>query len=115
MAPFGGDQIPELRSVFEWPHLNVDVVFLDIQCIFLLPLKVECDANRYLPTDRMPTVIGNFISRRVYSSKLLTQHNIQTPTCCRFVDVRDGKEVKTGFSWTVRTTSRPQAGFRRLC
>ena len=56
----------------------------------------------------MPTVIGNFISRHVYSSRLLTRHTIQTPTCCRFADVRDGQELKTGLSWTVRTTPPKQ-------
>lgn len=46
VPPYGEEQIPELRSVFEWPHLNVDAVFLDIQCMFLPP-KVEHDVNRF--------------------------------------------------------------------
>ncbi|KAF9787500.1 AAA domain-containing protein [Thelephora terrestris] len=47
----------------------------------------------------MPTVIGNFISRHVYSAQLLTKHSIHTSMCCRFVDVSDGKETKRGVSW----------------
>ena len=50
----------------------------------------------------MPMVIGHFISRHVYNSKLLTERDINTLTCCRFVDVCDGKEVKRGVSWVVR-------------
>ena len=54
----------------------------------------------------MPTVLGNFISRYVYGSELQTEHNAHTETCCRFVDVSDGKESKNGRSWVVRLPSR---------
>jgi len=80
LAPYGQEEIPELRSVFEWPHLMKDAVFLDTQY-------------------RMPKVIGDFISRQVYDSKLFTKHAIETHTCCRFVDVWNGEEVKKGVSW----------------
>jgi len=53
----------------------------------------------------MPMVIGDFISRHVYDSKLGTLHTIRTVTCCRFVDVSDGEETKKGFSWVVRGLS----------
>ena len=53
----------------------------------------------------MPTVIGNFISRHVYDSKLITRHAINTLTCCRFVDVSDGEEAKKGVSWMVSVYS----------
>ena len=53
-------------------------------------------------TDRMPKVIGHFISRRVYDSKLGTKHPINSLTCCRFVDVSNGEELKKGVRWTVR-------------
>ena len=46
-------------------------------------------------------VIGHFISRHVYNSKLGTKHPISTLICCRFVDVSSGKEVKRGLSWMV--------------
>jgi len=80
VAPYGQEDIPELRSVFEWPHLKADAVFLDIQY-------------------RMPAVIGHFISHHVYNSKLRTEHDIKSFTCCRFVDVSNGKEMKEGVSW----------------
>ena len=89
-------------SVFEWPHLRDNTVFLNIQCMFL-SLKIECRLKCASLSDRMPAVIGNFISRHVYSSRLSTHHRIVTPNCCRFVDVRHGKEAKTGHSWTVRS------------
>ena len=52
----------------------------------------------------MPTVIGKFISRNVYESKLQTVHTIHNQICCLFVDVKNGTENKKGVSWTVRTT-----------
>jgi len=36
VAPYGQEDVPELRSVFEWPHLKQGAVFLDTQCRFLL-------------------------------------------------------------------------------
>ena len=50
----------------------------------------------------MPLVVGDFISRHVYDSKLGTVHPISTVACCRFVDVSNGKEIKRGISWVVR-------------
>jgi len=50
----------------------------------------------------MPLVVGDFISRHVYNSKLGTVHPIRTMACCRFVDVSNGKEIKKGVSWVVR-------------
>jgi len=50
----------------------------------------------------MPLVVGDFISRHVYDSKLATVHPIHTVACCRFVNVSDGEEIKKGVSWVVR-------------
>ncbi|KIJ67000.1 hypothetical protein HYDPIDRAFT_85949 [Hydnomerulius pinastri MD-312] len=80
LAPYGQEDIPELRSVFEFPHLQKRVLFLNTQY-------------------RMPTVIGDFISRHVYKSKLRTHHNIHDSKACRFIDVKKGREVKKGKSW----------------
>jgi hypothetical protein len=102
VAPYGQEDVPELKSVFEWPHLKNKAVFLDTQCTFLLPPQVECRVDHSSVVDRMPTVIGLFISRQVYKSKLRTKHDINTLTCCRFVDVSNGKEFKKGLSWMVR-------------
>ncbi|KAI0694619.1 AAA domain-containing protein [Cytidiella melzeri] len=48
---------------------------------------------------RMPTPIGNFISGRVYSSRLKSQHNIHDLSCCKFVDVVKGAETRAGHSF----------------
>jgi len=108
VAPYGQEDVPELRSVFEWPHLKHGSVFLDTQCTFLLPSRVEYRIDRSSVADRMPTVIGDFISRHVYGSKLKTVHSVHAPTCCRFVDVSNGKEFKKGVSWTVRVPDTTQ-------
>ena len=113
MAPYGQEEIPELRSVFEWPHLMENAVFLDTQCTSVLPSKVESRVNYSPLVDRMPTVIGNFISRHVYDSELRTQHAIESLTCCRFVDVSNGKEAKKGVSWVVRVLDTVL--IRRFC
>jgi len=80
LAPYGQEDVPELKSVFEWPHLKQSATFLDTQY-------------------RMPHIIGDFISRHVYQSKLHTKHDISDIFCCRFVNVSNGKEAKMGVSW----------------
>ena len=71
----------------------------------VLPSEVGCCVDHPL-SDRMPLIIGNFISRHVYSSKLRTEHLIKTLTCCRFVDVNKGNEIRRGMSWTVCLPSK---------
>lgn len=39
VAPYGQEDIWELKSVFEWPHLKENAVFLDTQCMLLSPPK----------------------------------------------------------------------------
>lgn len=80
LAPFGQDDIGQLRSVFEFPHLRKRAHFLNTQY-------------------RMPLVIGSFISRHVYSHKLMTEHDITSKNACRFLDVKRGQEQKSGKSW----------------
>ncbi|KAG2051633.1 hypothetical protein BDR06DRAFT_983427 [Suillus hirtellus] len=48
---------------------------------------------------RMPLVIGSFISRHVYSHKLMTVHDVTSKNACRFLDVKRGQEQKSGKSW----------------
>ncbi|KAG1835066.1 hypothetical protein EV424DRAFT_344041 [Suillus variegatus] len=86
MAPFGQDDIGQLRSVFEFPHLRKRAHFLNTQY-------------------RMPLVIGSFISRHVYSHKLMTVHDITSKNACRFLDVKRGQEQKSGKSWIVSFSS----------
>jgi len=81
LAPYGQEDIGNLRSIFEMPYLRRRAIFLDTQY-------------------RMPVPIGNFISKEVYNGKLKTQHEITSWSSCRFVDVRHGKEQRMGTSWT---------------
>ncbi|GLB40323.1 putative AAA domain containing protein [Lyophyllum shimeji] len=80
LAPYGHGDIPELRSIFEMPHLRDGAVFLDTQY-------------------RMPVPIGNFISREVYGGRLKSEHPIKAMSSCKFVDVAAGHEEKSGNSW----------------
>jgi hypothetical protein len=40
VAPYGQEDVPELKSVFEWSHLKDNAAFLDTQCKPLLPPQV---------------------------------------------------------------------------
>jgi len=80
LAPYGQDDLGILRSVFEMAGMRKVSVFLDTQY-------------------RMPTPIGNFISKRVYGNQLKSHHTIHDRSCCKLVDVAHGKEVKAGHSY----------------
>ncbi|KAG1841688.1 P-loop containing nucleoside triphosphate hydrolase protein, partial [Suillus subalutaceus] len=86
LAPFGQDDVGNLRSVFEFPHLRRRAHFLDTQY-------------------RMPLVIGRFISRHVYDHKLMTVHDNNNKAACRFLDVKRGQEQKAGKSWEPQEIS----------
>ncbi|KAF9007589.1 P-loop containing nucleoside triphosphate hydrolase protein [Cyathus striatus] len=49
--------------------------------------------------DRMPIPIGDFISEKVYNKQLQSRHSITTRSCCRFIDVPSGREIRNGKSW----------------
>ena len=55
--------------------------------------------------DRLPRVIGDFISDSVYQGELSTCHEITDLKACRFIDVKGGDEVKQGHSWVVSLAS----------
>jgi superfamily I DNA and/or RNA helicase len=116
VAPFGQDDIPQLQSVFEFPHLRNRAHFLDTQCkpvsrLYLLSLLLQLR-----DTDRMPVVIGNFISCHVYGDQLKTdpEHKIKSKTSCRFLHVEGSQEKKLGHSWTVRNSSPKENGYSSL-
>ena len=46
----------------------------------------------------MPLVIGNVISQEVYNSRLKYKRKIPAKTCCRFIDVTNGREERQGKS-----------------
>ncbi|KIK19672.1 hypothetical protein PISMIDRAFT_658785, partial [Pisolithus microcarpus 441] len=48
---------------------------------------------------RIPRVIGDFISQKVYDGKLKTCHANSASHPCRFVDVERGRERQSGKSW----------------
>lgn len=49
----------------------------------------------------MPLVIGNVTSQEVYNSRLKYKRKIPAKTCCRFIDVTNGREERQGKSWIV--------------
>ncbi|KAJ7435910.1 P-loop containing nucleoside triphosphate hydrolase protein [Mycena galericulata] len=79
LPPYGQDQAPTLKSIFEFQHLQILTEFLDTQY-------------------RMPIPIGQFISHCVYEGKLSSQHDIESMDCLAFIDAR-GAETSSGLSW----------------
>ncbi|KAI6155152.1 P-loop containing nucleoside triphosphate hydrolase protein [Pisolithus tinctorius] len=79
---FIGDKqaISTLHSIFEVNHLHKTAVFLDTQY-------------------RIPRVLGDFISQRVYNGKLKICHANSVSLPCRFIDVERGQEEPSGKSW----------------
>ncbi|KAF7977493.1 hypothetical protein HWV62_3454 [Athelia sp. TMB] len=82
LAPYGHEDLSDLRSVFEVMHLRQRAIFLNTQY-------------------RMPVHIGAFISRHVYGGELRTVHSVNAASSCRFKDVPNGEEKQVeGGSWT---------------
>ncbi|KAF8632282.1 hypothetical protein AX15_002018 [Amanita polypyramis BW_CC] len=84
LPPYGQEDIEDLQSIFELPHLNKPekAIFLDTQY-------------------RMPPQIGQFISKVIYDDKLNSNplHPVQDDViACRFIDA-GGKESKCGDSY----------------
>lgn len=102
MAPYGHEEIPTLKSVFEVPHLREKAKFLDTQCFSLGLYLFHTFLHSYFP-DRMPHFIGNFLSERMYNNALGTKHANGSNVCCRFVDVTPSWQEKgeDGKSWIV--------------
>lgn len=65
----------------------------------LVLIRLQTDSSP--SSDRMPRVVGAFISRHVYAGQLKTEHPIASANACRFIDVPKGKEEKYGHSWVV--------------
>ncbi|PSS19948.1 hypothetical protein PHLCEN_2v3121 [Hermanssonia centrifuga] len=81
LPPYGQEDIEELLSIFEIPHLRLEALFLDTQY-------------------RMPPQLGEFISDAVYDGQLSSNpdHPI-TGLACFFVDVNGATEKRNGTSW----------------
>ncbi|KZT69556.1 P-loop containing nucleoside triphosphate hydrolase protein [Daedalea quercina L-15889] len=84
LAPYGQEELKQLSSVFDLPHLRREALFLDTQY-------------------RMPAPIGAFISEHVYDGHLKTDHSITSRQSCILIDIKDGKETASGNSWIVST------------
>ncbi|RXW22846.1 hypothetical protein EST38_g3012 [Candolleomyces aberdarensis] len=83
LPPHGQEQLEELQSIFEVPHLEKHVIFLDTQY-------------------RMPPEIGGIISDAIYGSKLKSNplHPVTSDTIsCYFINVPQGRESKAETSW----------------
>ncbi|KAI6042877.1 AAA domain-containing protein [Pisolithus marmoratus] len=52
-----------------------------------------------ISSDRIPRVIGDFISQKIYNGKLKTCHANSISFPCRFIDVERGQEKQSGKSW----------------
>lgn len=94
--------MPELESIFDFDHVMDVALLLDTQCEFIpsptITIFLHADMGA---ADRLPTPLGNFISRLVYKNRLKTEHSIDDSNSVVFVDVRDGEEEKSGLSWVV--------------
>ncbi|KAI6042879.1 P-loop containing nucleoside triphosphate hydrolase protein [Pisolithus marmoratus] len=80
LPPYGQEEISKLLRSFEVKHLRKKVLSLDTQY-------------------RMPGVIGDFISQKVYNGKLKTCHAHSASLPWRFIDVERGQEKQSGKSW----------------
>ncbi|KAL5526744.1 hypothetical protein ACEPAF_8469 [Sanghuangporus sanghuang] len=83
LPPFASEGTEALQSVFE------NRVLLDRHVVLLLDTQY-----------RMPSAIGDFISREIYASQLISWdgHSVSTPLCVQFLDVH-GMEKPDGFSF----------------
>ncbi|KAF8517303.1 P-loop containing nucleoside triphosphate hydrolase protein [Hysterangium stoloniferum] len=79
VAPFGIDDIPSLKSIFDIPHICRKTYFLNTQY-------------------RMPVPLGNFISEHVYKNELRSKNDTESTSCLAFVEA-GGTEQKSGRSW----------------
>ncbi|OJT07637.1 ATP-dependent helicase upf1 [Trametes pubescens] len=80
LPPYGKEQAPKMKTIFDFSHLKSASFFLDTQY-------------------RMPIELGRFISDAMYQSKLKSVHNVTGTACIMAIDVRKGAEQSAGSSW----------------
>ncbi|KAF8440438.1 P-loop containing nucleoside triphosphate hydrolase protein [Boletus edulis BED1] len=91
LPPYGQEEIPELRSVFEFSHLRRRASFLDTQCLLSTLTPPTCvNENFVLATPPRPS------------------------KACRFIDVNNGRETKAGPSWINKEEARVVVKVARL-
>lgn len=102
VAPFGQEELRDLQSIFEVEQFRQHIILLDIQCardrasVHGIPLT--------LMIDRMPALIGDFISRMVYDNRLRSYHSNHSHSACQFIDVVGSQELRSGESYWVSRT-----------
>ncbi len=103
MPPYGQEDIEELLSIFEIPHLRLEALFLDTQCKYQ-SFVAQFAFTDFCTLDRMPPQLGEFISDAVYDGQLSSNpdHPI-TGLACFFVDVNGATEKRNGTSWEAST------------
>ncbi|KAI0661728.1 P-loop containing nucleoside triphosphate hydrolase protein [Cubamyces menziesii] len=83
VPPYGADEDPNMKSIFEVEHLRSTAIFLDTQY-------------------RMPPLIGEVVSDHIYNSQLCSNPDHPVPiseTCCWFVHVEESEEKREAPSW----------------
>ncbi|KAH9856840.1 P-loop containing nucleoside triphosphate hydrolase protein [Lenzites betulinus] len=82
LPPYGKEQAPKMKTIFDFAHLKDAAYFLDTQY-------------------RMPVQLGKFISEAMYRSRLKSIHDTRGTSCIRAINVRKGEEEAAGSSWKV--------------
>ncbi|CDO72676.1 hypothetical protein BN946_scf184985.g96 [Trametes cinnabarina] len=80
LPPYGKETAPDIKTIYDFKQFKRAAYFLNMQY-------------------RMPTPLGDFISKQVYDSKLRSEHKISDRGAVRLVDVRKGREEQVGSSW----------------
>ena len=91
-----------MKTVFNHTHLMDAAYFLDTQCMRVRTSASMLSAYTQRVADRMPSPLGDFISKNVYRGKLKSDHPNTDPACVAFIDVPKGREERVGTSWRVR-------------
>ncbi|KAH9903023.1 P-loop containing nucleoside triphosphate hydrolase protein [Cubamyces lactineus] len=82
LPPYGSDEDPNMKSIFEVEHLRSTAIFLDTQY-------------------RMPPLIGDVVSETIYDSHLRSNPEHPVPyseSCCWFVHVEESEEKRDNTS-----------------
>ena len=103
VPPYDQDAAPDLKCIFDVKHLAAASYFLNIQCTQMSLEHYRAVMSHMVPADRMPTPLGQFISRTVYDKFLHSRHWIKSDDCIAFVDVAHGEEASVGTSKKVMT------------
>ena len=91
VPPYGSDK-DNVNSLFDLCYLKESLVLLDIQCKSRIYFLIMISYYFFNFPDRMPPVIGTFLSQHIYNSELHNGSGRQEDDSIYFVDVQSGKE-----------------------